>query len=361
MIQKGLDSRRAGYARGAFGGSRVKVAVDARPASDPHGLGRYTRCLLRALNETAAPGDELVRTRRPQAFARTPTADVFHSPWLAGAMLHSACPTVVSARCLSSLKRRSQQLGPGLRQRLRHLAVQRAAAMIVPTRAVGEDAVAHLGVDEARIAVVPQAADPSMRPRSAEEVDAVRARLGLPQDYLLWVGGLEHPDPKLHVGDLVAAKRDLPLVLVGATRPWAHELPGVILTGRLADDDLAAVYSGAHALVLPSELDSFDLQGVEALACGTPVVAFEAPGRREALGSSAELVQGGDIRELVDRAQASTRPAPAPPPWSWEDAARETWRVYARAAAAAGRERPPARVRRRAPTAAARIDGLEPR
>jgi glycosyltransferase involved in cell wall biosynthesis len=337
----------------------LRVALDARPASDPHGLGRYTRCLLHALDSTAAPGDELVHTRRPQVFARTPAADVFHSPWLGGAMLHSACPMVVSARCLSTLRRRSQHLGPGLRQRLRHLAVQRADVLIVPTRTVGEDAVSQLGVEETRIAVVPQAADPSMYPRSAAVVAAVRARLGLPERYLLWVGGLEHPDPQRRVGDLAAAARELPLVLVGATRPWAHELPGVILTGRLEDDDLAAVYSGAHALVLPSALDSFDLQGVEALACGTPVVGFAAPGRREALGDRAELVEGDDIRELLERAQASTRPAPPPPEWSWEDAARETWLLYARAIAASA-QRQPARARR-ALQAAARIDGLEPR
>ena len=327
----------------------MRVAFDARPSSDPHGLGRYTRCLIDALRATAAPGDELMRTRRPQAFARSRAADVFHAPWLGGAMLHSACPVVVSARCLTSLKRRSQHLGPGLRQRLRHLAVQRAAAMIVPTKAVAEDAVSQLGVDPARLTVVPYAADPSMRPRSADTVAAVLARLGLPDSYLLWVGGLEHPDPQLHVAELAAARRELPLVLVGATRPWAHELPDVILTGRLQDDDLAAVYSGAHALVLPSELDSFDLQGVEALACGTPVVAFAAPGRREALGGRAELVAGGDIPELLDRAHAATRPAPPPLAWTWEDAASETWRVYARAVAVAetGGQRPPVRVRRR--------------
>ena len=65
----------------------------------------------------------------------------------------------------------------------------------------------------------------------------------------------------------------MPLVLVGPTGPWAHELPDVHLTGRVTDDELAAIYSGAHALVFPSDDEGFGLPPVEALACGTPVAA----------------------------------------------------------------------------------------
>ena len=67
-------------------------------------------------------------------------------------------------------------------------------------------------------------------PRSARSRE-VRARFALPERYLLWVGGLQHPDPAKHVAKLAATPRELPLVLVGSTSPWAHELPDVILTG----------------------------------------------------------------------------------------------------------------------------------
>ena len=42
-----------------------------------------------------------------------------------------------------------------------------------------------------------------------------RTRFGLPERYLVWVGGLQHPDPRKHVAELAAAPRELPLVLVG--------------------------------------------------------------------------------------------------------------------------------------------------
>jgi glycosyltransferase involved in cell wall biosynthesis len=171
-----------------------------------------------------------------------------------------------------------------------------------------------------------------MRPRPPAEVAAVRKRFRLPEEYLLWVGGLEHPDPRKRVAALVAAPRELPLVLAGPTRPWAHELPGVILTGRVDDDALAALYTGARALVLPSDDEGFGLPTVEALACGTPVVACDVAAVREVLGDRATFVDCDDLAGLLTAAAAARRPAPAPPAWTWTDAARATWEVYAQAA-----------------------------
>ena len=169
----------------------------------------------------------------------------------------------------------------------------------------------------------------------------MRERFSLPENYLLWVGSLRHPDPRKHVAKLAATPRELPLVLVGPTRPWAHELRDVILTGEVTDEQLAAIYSGAHALVLASEDEGFGLPAVEALACGTPVAACEVPALREVLGERAAFVEPGDLRSLIESAERSRRPAPAPPQWTWQDAARSTWRVYQRAINFAGDESHP--------------------
>ena len=117
-------------------------------------------------------------------------------------------------------------------------------------------------------------------------------------------------------------------MLVGPTRPWAHELPGVILAGEVSDEHLAAIYSGAHALVLASEDEGFGLPAVEALACGTPVAACAVPALLEVLGERAAFVERGDFKALIESAERSRRPAPGPPQWTWQDAARSTWRVY---------------------------------
>jgi hypothetical protein len=134
----------------------VRVAFDSRPAADSHGVGRYSRYLLGALRDTIGPRGEIVETHRPrQAY------DVFHAPWMQGAMLHSPCPMVVTIHELGARTRLSERLrGGGIHLRLRHLAVQRATHVIVPTEALAQEAIAELGFERERVVVIP-APDPS--------------------------------------------------------------------------------------------------------------------------------------------------------------------------------------------------------
>jgi glycosyltransferase involved in cell wall biosynthesis len=323
----------------------VNVAFDSRPVSDPQGVGRYSRCLLAALRETAEADSQVIETAHPRR------ADIFHAPWMRGALLHSPCPMVVTLHDLSALKRRSELLRTATRMRLRELAVQRAVRVIVPTEALADDALERLGIEREQIDVIHQAPAGSMYPRGADEIARARARFDLPERYLMWVGELQHPDPAKQVARLAATPRALPLVLVGQTSAWAHELKDVVLTGHVTDDHLAALYSGAHALLLASQDEGFGLPAVEALACGTPVVACEAPALREVLDQRATFVPAGDLAALIAAAEAIERPAPPPPAWSWQDAARATWRVYERALAQADRPRSAPRRLRPRPSA----------
>ena len=251
-----------------------------------------------------------------------------------GALLHPRVPMVVTVHDLVSQKHAGSSLRAGLRGGMRKLAIERAARLICPTRAVADDVAALMRVARERIEVIAEAPAEAFRPRPADEVAAARERHGVPEDYLLWVGDLRHPDPHRRIPALVHAPRELPLVLVGAAGRWARELDGgVIVTGEVGDDELAALYTGAHALVLPSAEEGFGLPAIEALACGTPVVAADGPALREVLDGRATFVDPGDVDGLVAAAHAATRPAPAPPSWTWADAATATWGVYERALA----------------------------
>jgi len=307
----------------------VRVAFDARPVTDGGGIGRYARCMLDALLTTAPDGSELIPTHRPRR-----RVDVFHSPWMDGTPLRPTCPTVVTIHDLHHLKRRGEAMRSGMRFKLRRLAIERATRIIVPTEAVAADAVELLRLSDAHIVVIPEAAAPSLSRRPPDEVKRTRERYGLPDDYLLWVGGMEHPDPRKRIADLASAPRNLPLVLVGSTSRWVEELQGVTLTGHVPDDDLAAIYTGARALVFPSDDEGFGLPAVEALACGTPVVACDVPALREVLADRATFVARHDVAGLLAAAERAQRPAPPPPSWSWDDAAQATWAVYVEARAA---------------------------
>ncbi len=328
----------------------MKVAFDSRPAHVWHGIGRYARCLLDALGQSGL--GEVVESSDPRR------GDVFHSPWLEGAPLRSTVPSVVTLHDLVPLKRPGEYLRTGLRFKLRYLAVQRATMVIVPTRTVADDAIRALDIPADRIEVIPEAAAAAFWRRPDEEVAAVRERYGLPDRYLLWVGTMRRPDPRKRLAALTRAGRSLPLVLVGPVSHWARELPGVQLTGAVPDDELAAIYSGAHALVFPSDEEGFGLPPVEALACGTPVAACDVPALREVLAGRVTLTAVNDLDGLVRHAEGLTRPVAPAPAWSWDDVAAATWEVYERAlvSGAPGRRRAHAGGRRPSGTARARRD-----
>ncbi len=137
----------------------MRLAFDSRPAADEQGLGHYSRCLLRALRDTAGAEDEIVESHRPRG------ADVFHTPWAQGALLHSPCPMVVTLHDLAPLQRRSERLRcGGMHLGLRHLALQRAMLVIVPTDATAEEARAQLGLERERLVVIPDASAPNALP-----------------------------------------------------------------------------------------------------------------------------------------------------------------------------------------------------
>jgi glycosyltransferase involved in cell wall biosynthesis len=302
----------------------VRVAVDTRGSADPRGIGRYVRCLVDGLRATAGAGHELLEMHRPRG------VDLFHAPRVEAALLRCAIPQVVTIHDLVILKRPGEYLRTGLRYRLRFLAASRAVRVIVPTQVVADDVASRLDVDPARIVVVGEAAAPAFRPRPSDEVERARDAFSLPPEYLVWVGGLEHNDPRKRVRELAAAATDVPLVLVGPTKQWADELPNVTLTGHVSDDDLAAILTGARALVFPSDDEGFGLPPVEALACGTPVVCTDIPALREVLG---ERVTYAPFDELLATAWSVNGRPTTPLTRTWDDVGRETWAVYEAAAA----------------------------
>lgn len=130
----------------------MRIAFDSRPGATANGAGFYSRCLLQALRDTAGEGDEIQETHRPHG------AEVFHAPWVEGAMLHSPCPMVVTIHDVSALTRPSERLRcGGVHLRLRHLALLRATHVIVPSKTVAEEAVTELGLDAERVIAIPQA------------------------------------------------------------------------------------------------------------------------------------------------------------------------------------------------------------
>ena len=331
----------------------TRVAFDARvlehAALAERGIGRYTRSLLDAFGASGRDVIPLRALRRPPAPERVAEllehpllardvhrigAGVLHSPSIDFGTTRPGVPYVVTVHDLVPLKQPERYLRTGLKHRLRYAAVKRATRIIVPTRAVASDCERLLGIAADRIEIITEAPAPVFT--RIDDAAALLARFDLPDAFVLWVGGLDPPDPRKGVAELAAAASlhgGLPLVLAGRIDAEGAALakPGrVIPIGRATDDELAALYSAATALALPSDEEGFGLPAMEALACGTPVAAFAIDAMREQYADSPDvaLVDRGDHAGLLTAAEALSGHRASAPSRTWADVADETWRAY---------------------------------
>jgi glycosyltransferase involved in cell wall biosynthesis len=214
--------------------------------------------------------------------------------------------------------------------------IARGARLIVtPSAFSREEVVALLGVDRAKVAVVPGGVDARFTP-TADPVPA-RAAHGLgDRPYVLAVAS-RTARKNLGVLDLAArrlAARGVDLVAAGGDRPQFRteaDTAGVRPLGHVDDALLPGLYAGAAAFVLPSLYEGFGLTALEALAAGVPVVATARGALPEVVGQAAQLVDPTDQEALAD---ALERALDDPAPWRAAGpprAAPLTWDATARA------------------------------
>jgi glycosyltransferase involved in cell wall biosynthesis len=190
---------------------------------------------------------------------------------------------------------------------------RRATHIIAISETTRRDLLATYQLPSEKVTVIYEAASPHFRPQPADTVARVRARYGLPEHYLLFVGTIE---PRKNLTRLLAAFETIHaeghsegLVIVGR-RGWLcgdffealERSPvrrAVILPGYVADTDLPALYAGAQALALPSLYEGFGLPVVEAMACGTPVVCSNTSALDEIAGDASVAVDPHDVDSIV--------------------------------------------------------------
>jgi glycosyltransferase involved in cell wall biosynthesis len=280
--------------------------------------------------------------------------------------LWNFCPTVLTIHDLSLLLYSQTHEAQSVRRGRRRLPLMaRTATMIVtPSESVRREVCEHLGIAPQKVVSVVEAARRVFRPVPEVETIETRKRLGIEDDFLLFVGTLE---PRKNLVTLVRAFAALPrsentklpqLVIVGR-KGWLNDdlfatvkasgVEGRInLTGYLSDEELCALYSSCRVFIYPSLYEGFGLPPLEAMACGAPVVTSRIASIAEVTGEAARLFAPEDVEALTrelhallnnedERRHLAALGLKRAAEFSWERTARETREVYDEALRRAGK------------------------
>lgn len=379
----------------------MRIGINGHFLNRPDtGSGQYLTHLLRALNsldsgeEYAVVGADMPVKSPPRRGGRGPLGglsqnlaklwfeqvslprrglrlnlDVLHVPYFAPP-LWKPFPVVVTVHDLIPMILPSYRGSALVRAYTRLVAAASRTATLVLTdsEASRRDVLRLLRVPEERVRTVYLAADPAFIPSHPEAVQGVRDRYGLTRPYVLYLGGF---DRRKNVEGLICAFSRLPrgirdghhLVIAGRLPTRESDLlpdprsaarsagveGEVIFLGWVPEEEKPALYGGAECFAFPSFYEGFGLPPLEAMACGTPVVASKLGSLPEIVGGGGLLVDPEDqgalavamIRLLEDadeRKALSKKALEQAGLFTWERTAMETLAAY-REAGLAGRDK----------------------
>jgi glycosyltransferase involved in cell wall biosynthesis len=228
---------------------------------------------------------------------------------------------------------------------------QQAQRVITISESSRQDVHHYFGVPLSQIDVVYPGVNDRYQPLSSEQITSFRHQQNLPDTFILHVGTLQ---PRKNIPLLLEAmakleNKEVHLVLAGG-KGWLYneifaqiETLGlterVIFPGYVADKDLPLWYNAAALFAFPSVYEGFGMPVVEAMACGTPVVASNASSIPEAIGDAGLLFNPQDASELAERmasvlhdselsATMRANGLKQAKNFSWEAAGRETAVIY---------------------------------
>lgn len=287
--------------------------------------------------------------------------DVFHSPFHYGTPFFlKPCPIVLTLhdaieqiyyRPTQSMWRR---LHPTSLKVGRYEWMARSAAdqVITVSNNSKKDLIETFKIDEDKIVVIPEAADPVFfNPIDLEQCEAVRKKYDIKNPYFFYVGGFEKRKniPFLLESFKAAKISNVDLVMAGNPRFHEESIRSLIqslgisnqvkLLGFVSDKDLPILYKDALAFVYPSEYEGFGLQLCEAMALGCPIIAANKSSLSEVAGKAGLLFNLDGYHELVNHLQSiaaderlrqrmSQASLERSKEFSWELVASNTIKVY---------------------------------
>ena len=230
--------------------------------------------------------------------------------------LWKRCPAILTIHDLSDFLYPETHEPRGVwraRRRLPFMA-RTATQIVTHSESVRREVIEHLQVSREKVIAIPAAARSVFRPLPPDQTIETRKRLGVEDEFLLFVGTIE---PRKNLIVLLNAYRELlsatelhPQLVIAGKKGWLtdslfsslRELgieERVLFTGYLSDNDLCALYSSCRVFIYPSKYEGFGLPPLEAMACGAPVIASSIPSIREVTGETARLVATAGSDDLA--------------------------------------------------------------
>jgi glycosyltransferase involved in cell wall biosynthesis len=340
----------------------LTVAIDAEHTrQSAAGIARYARGLTAALKErddlrvielgggevvprgtlwkkfVTARQDFLWYPWLARSRARNVNADVYHSPLPRGPLTRGRPPFVVTVHDLAQIHyaetttRWSRIYAAATLRRV----IDAADRIIVPSLNTAADLSSTLKIRPERIRVVMPGIDPIF-------LRALQSQPVVAGPYVLFVGT---PEPRKNLPRLIEAMRLLRArgfrerLVIAGSGGWGNvslESENVDQLGRVSDDQLAALYAHASCLAIPSLHEGFGLPAIEAMACGSPVVAGRTGALPEITGGAAVLVDPLSSASIADGIEQATKDRAAlivrgrahASAFSWTRAAADTAAVY---------------------------------
>ncbi len=195
-----------------------------------------------------------------------------------------------------------------------------ADKIIAVSQSTKNDIIKHYKIDEKKIIVIPEAADPIFRPLTDNEIEKIKQKYSLNTPFILYVGTIEPRKNITIILDAFALSLksfpNLELVIAGK-KGWYYEQiflhlqklgiqEKVRFLGYVPLSDLPALYNAAHIFVYPSYYEGFGLPPLEAMQCGTPVITSDVSSLPEVMGNKGIMVSpnnavklGKEIKKLI--------------------------------------------------------------
>lgn len=224
-----------------------------------------------------------------------------------------------------------------------YLTIRFSNKLVAVSEYTKEQIVSNFHVQKRNINVISEGYSKKVNKVGENEIERIKQKYNIKGDYIFFlgtVGARKNMRRMISAYKKIKDKYNIEFVVAGAVKEgYKDVIKGIKYIGRVSDEDLSGLYSGAEFLSFVSEEEGFGLPILEAMRCGTPVLTSNITATKEVAGNAALLVDPYSVEEIKDgmekllsnkniREKLKKRGYENLNKYSWEKAARELMVIF---------------------------------